>query len=78
LTFPGLSSRTSFARQAANPGQHKALIQQQLTARLEAFNSPVHLIDGFPIPVCEFRRVHFCRTFQDEAGYGHCASKGKT
>jgi Transposase DDE domain len=76
--FPTLSSRTSFARQSANLGQYKSLVQQRLAERLGAFSSPVHLIDGFPIPVCEFRRAHFCRNFQGEAGYGHCASKGKT
>lgn len=76
--FPGLSSRTSLTRQAANLGQYKALIQQRLAARLGAFSDPVHLIDGLPIPICEFRRANFCRSFQREASYGYCASKGKT
>lgn len=76
--FPKLSSRTSFVRQAANLGQYKALLQQHLAERLGAFAATVHLIDGFPMAVCEFRRAHFCRRFRGEAGYGHCASKGKT
>lgn len=76
--FPQLGSRTSFARQAANLSQYKALMQQHLAAHLGAFTQTVHLIDGFPIPVCEFRRAHFCRSFPGEAGYGYCASKGKT
>ncbi|MDX2229443.1 MAG: IS982 family transposase [Leptolyngbyaceae cyanobacterium bins.349] len=76
--FPGLSSRTSWTRQAANLGQYKALLQQHLAARLGAFSEDVHLIDGFPIPVCEFRRATFCRSFRGDAGYGYCASKGKT
>jgi hypothetical protein len=76
--FPQLSSRTSFTRQAANLGQYTALIQQHLATQLGAFEHPVHIIDGFPIPVCEFRRAHFCRSFQGAAGYGYCASKGKT
>lgn len=76
--FPGLSSRTSWTRQAANLGQYKALMQQRLAAHLGALHADVHLIDGFPIPVCEFRRAHFCRRFRGEADYGYCASKGKT
>ena len=76
--FPHLTSRTSWLRQAANLGQYKALLQQRLAARMGAFSAEVHLIDGFPIPVCGFRRAHFCRSFQGEAGYGYCASKDET
>lgn len=76
--FPKLSSRTSFLRQAANLSQYKRLMQQRLAAQLGASSDQVHLIDGLPIPVCEFRRAHFCRSFPGEASYGYCAAKAKT
>ena len=76
--FGNTFGSTSWTRQAANLGQYKALLQQRLAARLGAFRESVHLIDGFPIPVCEFRRANFCRSFRGDASYGYCASKGKT
>lgn len=61
--FPGLSSRCAFVRQAANLCQYKALLQQHLAARLGAFDDPVHLMDGIPIPLCGFSRAPSCRSF---------------
>ena len=34
--------------------------------------------DGFPIPVCSFKRAHFSRSFKGDADYGFCAAKGMT
>jgi hypothetical protein len=76
--FRKLPSRTSFGRQAANLSQYKRLTQRRLAAQMEALSDQVHLIDGLPIPACEFRRTHFCRSFQGEASYGYCAAKAKT
>jgi hypothetical protein len=49
--FPGLGSRRAFVRQAANLWQYKALLQHRFAVQLGAFNDPVHLVDGIPIPL---------------------------
>ena len=36
------------------------------------------MADGFPMPVCHFKRANFSQVFSGEAGYGYCASKGET
>ena len=46
--------------------------------RLGACKGTVHLVDGFPVPVCHFRRAHFSRVFRGEATFGYCASKAQT
>lgn len=76
--FPGLGSRCTFVRQAANLWQYKALLQQQLAAELGAFRDPVHLVDGIPIPLCGFSRAPSCRGFKGVAAYGYCAAKKQT
>lgn len=76
--FPGLGSRCTFVRQAANLWQYKALLQQHLAAQLGAFSDPVHLVDGIPIPLCGFARAPSCRSFKGIAAYGYCAAKKQT
>jgi IS5 family transposase len=76
--FPGLGSRCTFVRQAANLWQYKALLQQQLATELGAFSDPVHLVDGIPMPLCGFSRAPSCRGFKDVAAYGYCAAKQQT
>jgi len=76
--FPGLRSRSTFARQAANLWQYKQIIQVALATQLGAFSSDIHLIDGLPIPLCSFRRAAGCHLFPDLATYGYCAAKRPT
>ena len=76
--FPAIGSRSNFAKQAANLWVIKQTIQKMLAAQLGAFNDPLHLADGFPMPVCHFRRANFSQVFAGEAAYGYCASKGET
>lgn len=76
--FPGLGSRCTFVRQAANLWQYKALLQQHLAAELGAFRDRVHLVDGIPIPLCGFSRAPSCRCFKGVAAYGYCAAKKQT
>ena len=40
-----------------------------------AFGSELSIIDGFPIPVCGFRRAHFSKLSKDNADFGYCAAK---
>lgn len=76
--FPQLGCRTTFVRQAANLWRVKERIWQTLSRQMGATGDDVHLIDGFPLPVCHFRRAHFSRLFAAEAGYGYCAAKRQT
>lgn len=50
--FPGLRSRSGFARQAANLWVATQALQERLSRALGAMDDPVHLVDGFPVPVC--------------------------
>lgn len=54
------------------------MIQKLLATDLGAFSDSLHLADGFPIPVCHFKRANFSEIFSGEANYGYCASKAET
>lgn len=75
--FPMLGSRANFAKHAANLWQIKQWLQKELAKHLGAFSDTLHLADGFPMAVCQFKRAHFSHVFKDEAAYGYCASKGE-
>ena len=57
--------------------QVKQYIQKALAEQLGAFSDLLNLADGFPIPVCHFKRSHFSPLFKSEAAYGYCTSKGE-
>lgn len=76
--FPKLGSRKTFVKQAANLWQVKEKMQRELTDQLLAFDDDIHLFDGFPLPVCHFRRAKRSKIFRGEAAYGHCAAKNET
>lgn len=73
--FPNLGSRSSFVKQSANLWALKELMQKQLALQMGAINDPVHMADGFPMPVCKITRAAQSRCFKGEAGYGYCAAK---
>lgn len=56
----------------------KQSLQKKLSEQLNAFSDQLHMSDGFPMPICKFKRAPGCRSFRDCADYGHCASKGET
>lgn len=76
--FPNLGSRANFAKHAVNLWSMKQQIQKALAGRMGAFTDLLHISDGFPVPVCHFRRANFSQVFSTEATYGYCASKGET
>jgi len=76
--FPKIPCRTTFVRQAANLWYVKQLIQTVLARCLGAESDNIHIVDGFPLPVCAFRRARGSKLFKEHAQYGHCASKGQT
>lgn len=76
--FPNLGSRSNFAKHAANLWCMKQQIQKALAEQMGAFTDSLHISDGFPVPVCHFRRANFSQVFAGEATYGYCASKSET
>src|SRR5688572_12511909 len=69
--FPKLGSYQAFARQCAA----LSVIKQRILVHLFPANGDIHLLDGFPIPVCRNCRGTRCRTFRDVAAWGYCATK---
>ena len=76
--FPGLGVRSTFVRQSANLWALKQRMHRHWVRRLGACEGALHLVDGFPVPVCHFRRAHFSQVFRGKATFGHCASKAQT
>lgn len=76
--FPYLGSRANFAKHASNLWAIKQNMQKELARQLGASSDFLHLADGFPIPVCHFKRANFSQIFTGEAAYGYCASKNET
>jgi len=76
--FPQLPTRTTYVRQCANLWVVKQRLHSMLCEEMGVKESSVHRVDGFPIPLCNFRRANRCQLFQGEADYGHCASKNMT
>lgn len=73
--FPQLGSRTTFAQQAANLWAIKQRLHQQMLIDLGAVTDPIHIVDGYPMPVCGLARASCCRVFSDVANRGYCAAK---
>lgn len=73
--FPNMNSRANFAKHAANLWHLKQQMHKELAKRLGAFSDVLHMADGFPMPVCHFKRAYFSRIFRGEAAYSYCASK---
>jgi hypothetical protein len=73
--FPGLGVRTTSLRQAANLWCVKQQIREDLLKLLLPFGSQLSITDGFPMPVCGFRRAYFSSVFKECAAYGYCAAK---
>ena len=73
--FPQIKSRSTFVRQAANLWCYKQKIQQVLSKKIGGLTDSIHLIDGFPIPLCHYQRAKNCRLFAGLANFGYCAAK---
>lgn len=73
--FPLIPDRSNFVRQAANLHVMKQKLQERLAIALGVLKDTLHLIDGFPMPVCKFARAYFSQIFKGDATYGYCAAK---
>lgn len=76
--FPRIGDRTAFVRQSANLWSVKQQLQKHLSQSIGAHEDTVHIVDGFPFPICNFRRAHFSKLYRGEASYGYCAAKNQT
>jgi hypothetical protein len=73
--FPHLGSRENFVKQSANLWLLKEQIMKHLARQMGSYDDSIHLIDGFPMPVCQITRAARSRCFRGEAGYSYCAAK---
>lgn len=71
--FPKLPHYQNFRRQCANLRWIKERIIEHLWPA-----SDMHVIDGVPLPLCQFARARHCRRMRESAAYGHCAAKQMT
>jgi len=46
-----------------------------LVRHMGSYDESIHIIDGFPMPVCQITRAAKSRCFQRKAGYSYCAAK---
>ena len=67
LWFPELGSRSNYVKQSANLWQVHQQIQRVLASKLSAFADSIHLADGFPIPVCHFKRARSSKVFRGDS-----------
>ncbi|MGF1461488.1 MAG: IS982 family transposase [Leptolyngbyaceae cyanobacterium] len=70
-----LGHRTTFVRQAANLWRYKQLLHQQLLQDLGAQQGDLYRVDGFPMPVCGFKRAPQAKVFEGLASFGSSATK---
>lgn len=76
--FRHIGNRTRFVKQAGNLTYWIERLHKACSAELGAISDRIHITDGFPIPVCSFKRAHFSKIFKGEASYGYCAAKRQT
>lgn len=77
--FPNLCSRSRFnrTRQALLPTTE--LLRQELINVFPIPRGRYFVVDSFPLAVCKFGRVRYCRAFRGQgADYGRCPSKKET
>ena len=69
--FPALPCHQTFARQC----KVLSVVKQKILAAMFPPDDDLHVIDGFPIPICKLIRRKRCRIFQGDAAVGYCAAK---
>lgn len=71
--FSRLPSRTQLTRQMIKCGDGKiALIECLMKGNR---TTGLHIIDGFPIPICHYARAKNSKVLSNEASFGYCAVK---
>lgn len=73
--FPEIGSRANYVKQSAALWKIKQEMQKIIAASMGAKIDTLHMSDGFPMPICHFKRAFDSQCFQGIAAYGYCASK---
>jgi hypothetical protein len=55
--FPHLGSRANFAKQSVNLWDLKRCMQDHIAWQIGAMDDSIHLVDGFPTPICKYARA---------------------
>ena len=77
--FPQMCERSRFNRLRRNLSSVINLIRISLGAKLDFTGCEYRIADSFPLPVCEFGRAKYVKSFKYEgANYGICPSKKQT
>lgn len=76
--FPKIGDRTRFNRTKNNLHDTILNIQKNMLSLIGYEEDKLRIIDSMPIPVCEFGRAKFTKSFKGIASYGYCASKKET
>lgn len=77
--FPDIGERSRFNRKRRNLLQVTELLRQKLMSYFSMITGNVFIVDSFPLPVCEFGRARYCKSFRGYgADYGRCPSKKQT
>jgi hypothetical protein len=69
--LPSNACHQTFARQC----KALSVVTQKILAEMFPPSDDLHVIDGFPIPICKLARRKRCRIFQGDAAIGYCAAK---
>jgi hypothetical protein len=69
--FPAMPCHQTFARQCKS----LSIVKQKILGEMFPPSDDLHVIDGFPIPICKLVRRKRCRIFQGKAAVGYCAAK---
>ena len=73
--FPNLSSRVTFAKQAANLWFIKQQLQRHLASSMSK-DKDLFIVDGFPVPTCHIKRYKRSKTdLSTHGAIGYCAAK---
>jgi len=64
--FPNLGSRSNFVKQSANLYLLKQEMLKYFSEQLGASEDEIHMVDGFPIPVCKITRSAKSKSFKGE------------
>lgn len=67
--FPRFCTRTRFHRTRKSLFKAVEVIRKELRSFLNYQHNQVRIVDSMPIPVCDFGRAHFHKSFKPETNY---------
>ncbi|MPQ43621.1 IS982 family transposase, partial [Clostridium tarantellae] len=73
--FPNIGDRSRFNRTKRNLYTVIYEIQSKFFSENKFGDNSIRIVDSMPVPVCNFGRAYFSKSFKDISSYGYCASK---